>query len=61
MCFACDSLSIACSNLSFSLTFFSAYFKMRFPYPFESSVQTFSSCRTKIDNSKTKIRIIGGK
>ena len=58
MCFACGSLLIACSNLPFSFTFFPTCFEMRFSSPFESSVYAFSSCRTKIDNTKTKIRII---
>jgi hypothetical protein len=31
---------------------------MRFPSPFESSIWAFSSYKTKIDNMKTKMRII---
>ena len=58
MCFACGSLSIACSNPPFSFTFFPVRFEMRFPSPFDSLVRAFSSCRNKIDNMKTKMRII---
>ena len=61
MCSACGSLSIVCSNLPFSFTFFLACFEMRFSTPFEYSVQAFSSYIIKIDNTKTKMRIIGGK
>ena len=59
MCSACGSLSIAYSNLPFLFTFFPVCFEMRFLSPFEYSVMAFSSYRTKINNKKTKMRIIG--
>ena len=58
MCFACGSLSITCSNLPFSFTFFPAYFEMRFPSPFESLVRPLAVAKPRSIIRKQKMRII---